>query len=331
MDLLRLPDQPLRLAFFGTPEIAEVVLSGLIEAKRDEIVLVVCQPDRPKGRGKKLEAPPTKRLAESHGIEVIQPTKMRDGSVARVLRERGIDLAVVTAFGRILPQDLLDAPRFGAWNVHASLLPRHRGASPINFAILEGDAETGITLMQMTAGLDEGPMLEKAATKIEPEDTTASLTRKLALLGRELLLAGIEKAKHSGLRPEPQDDAKATFAPLLKKEDGRLDFREPAAALERKIRAFHPWPGTFLILPDEQPLKVLAARAEPASSTAEPGTIVATARSLDIATADGVLAVLEVQPPGRNAQKSFEFLGGSGRSLKVGDHLMLAPPALIEN
>ncbi len=333
MELLRLPDRPLRIAFFGTPEIAETVLAGLIEAKRDEIVLVVCQPDRPRGRGKRIESPPTKRRAEAHQIPVLQPTKMRDGAVAKELRDREIDLAVVTAFGRILPQDLLDAPRYGAWNVHASLLPRHRGASPINFAILEGDTETGITLMQMTAGLDEGPMLEKAKLVISENDTTSSLTTRLAELGRGLLLEGIEKAKKHGLEPEIQDESLATFAPLIEKEDGRLDFRESAEALARRIRAFHPWPGTYTTLPDGQPLKVLAAKAlaaRPGNAVA-PGTILGLAKSLELATSDGVLALLEVQPPGRKPQKAFEFLGGAGRDLQLGDHLGGDLPTAIES
>lgn len=331
MNLAKLPDRPLRIAFFGTPEIAEIVLAGLLEAKTDSVVLVICQPDRPKGRGKKVEAPPTKQLAEARGVPVLQPTKMRDGAVSKLLREQEIDLAVVTAFGRILPQDILDAPRFGAWNVHASLLPRHRGASPINFAILEGDRETGVTLMQMTAGLDEGPMLLEAAIPIADDDTTHSLTLKLAELGRRVLLDGIAKAKQSGLGVEPQDEAKATFAPLIKKEDGRLDFSEPAERLARRVRAFHPWPGTFATLPDGQPLKVLAARALPGPADAPPGTIVGTGRTLDVATADGVLSLLEVQPPGKKPQKSFEFLGGAGRGLRQGDHLGGPVAEAIEN
>ncbi len=233
---MKLPDRPLRIAFFGTPEIAQTVLAGLLDAKKDEVVLVVCQPDRPKGRGRSVESPPTKQLAEARGVPVLQPTKMRDGAVAKVLEEREIDLAVVTAFGRILPKDLLEAPRFGAWNVHASLLPRHRGASPINFAILEGDPETGITLMQMTEGLDEGPMLAKAAIPIREDDTTHSLTQKLAELGRRLLLEGIEKAKKTGLEAEVQDEALATFAPLIKKEDGP----SPTAAVKKSALTICP-------------------------------------------------------------------------------------------
>lgn len=330
---MKLPDRPLRIAFFGTPEIAQTVLAGLLDAKKDEVVLVVCQPDRPKGRGRSVESPPTKQLAEARGVPVLQPTKMRDGAVAKVLEEREIDLAVVTAFGRILPKDLLEAPRFGAWNVHASLLPRHRGASPINFAILEGDPETGITLMQMTEGLDEGPMLAKAAIPIREDDTTHSLTQKLAELGRRLLLEGIEKAKKTGLEAEVQDEALATFAPLIKKEDGRLDFREPAEALARRVRAFHPWPGTFVSLPDGQPLKVLAACAlpEPDARPTAPGTILRTDRSLEVATGQGRLSLLEVQPPGRKPQRSFEFLGGAGRQLRPGDHLGAGPFGVIEN
>lgn len=318
---LKLPDRRLRLAFFGTPDFASAVLSALIEHGKDEVALVVCQPDKPQGRGQKLEAPPTKKVAEAAGLEVLQPVKMKDGAVAQKLRELKIDLGIVVAFGRILPEDVLGAPAFGHWNVHASLLPRHRGASPIQHAILCGDRETGVTLMQMTLGLDEGPMLKKSKTPIDPEENAGTLFERLSKLGAETLLSGLEEAKSVGLSVEKQDDAQATFAPLLKKEDGRLDFSRPAFELVRRVRAMNPWPGCFTHLPDGTVLKIIKARAhdEAGPPGLEPGVISAIdEKTLKIQTLAGQLALLEVQPAGKRAMSIADFLRGAGRELKAG-------------
>lgn len=324
MDVVKLPARPLRLAFFGTPEIARVVLKRLIGAKRDEVVLVVCQPDRPRGRGKKIEPPPVKEAAIERGIEVIQPLKLKDGAVAAKMRDLALDLAIVVAYGRILPKDVFQVPRHGTWNVHASLLPRHRGASPIQHAILAGDPETGVTLMQLSEGLDEGPMLLKQAIPLRGDETSGSLTAALAELGGEALLEGLTRAKDAGLPIEPQDPSLATFAPLLEKTEGEIDFTAPARAIERRVRALAPWPGTFVTGAGGQPIKISRARALPADgrgAAAEPGQVVATGGRLVVQTGEGLLEIVELQPPGKRSLPAADYLRGAGRHLRIGARL----------
>ncbi len=312
---LRLPDRPLRLAFFGTPELAATILRHLLDAEREEVVCVICQPDKPKGRKRQVEAPPVKQLAEARGIEVLQPTKMRDGSLARTLIERRLDLAVVAAYGRILTQDTLDAPSFGCWNVHASLLPRHRGASPIQHAILAGDAETGVDVMRMTAGLDEGAVLHRRRLPIGPELSAGRLSEQLAELGGAAIVEALRLARGEGLEVREQDHAAATWAPLIRKEDGHLDLRRPAAELARRVRAFDPWPGTFVQRPDG-PLRILRAEASPGDGV--PGRIERVDEALVLGTGDGLLVVREVQPPGKRPMPVGDFLRGAGRALSAG-------------
>jgi methionyl-tRNA formyltransferase len=311
----------LRIAFFGTPELARTVLAGVLEAAADDVVLVVCQPDRPRGRGLETEPPPVKALANERGLPVIQPEKLRDGALATRLKDERVDLALVAAYGRILPQDLLDAPRFGAWNVHASILPRHRGASPIQHAILAGDAETGVTLMQMTLGLDEGPMLLVRRTPIAPEETAASLSVRLAEIGARAAVEGVGRAKADGLPVEAQDDRGATFAPRLTKEQGRLDLARPAAELDRQVRALNPWPGTVLA-GVEPPLKIVRVRPHPDErAAAEPGTVLEAGPRLLLQTGAGAIEVLELQPPGKRPMAAGDYLRGAGRALTVGRRL----------
>jgi methionyl-tRNA formyltransferase len=317
METLRLPDRPLRLAFFGTPEIAATVLERLLDAGEDRVVLVVCQPDRPRGRGQKLEAPPVKALAEARGLPVRQPVKLRDGALAAELVAEAVDLAVVVAYGRILPRDLFEAPAHRTWNVHASLLPRHRGASPIQRAILAGDAETGVTLMLITEGLDEGAMLHRRVRPLDGTETAGSLTADLATLGADALLEGLRRAKTQGLEVVPQDDALATHAPLIEKAEGLLDLGQPAAALDRRIRGLSPWPSTFVPDASGAPLKILAARAVPGADGA-PGTVATLAPGLCLHTGEGWLELLELQPAGKRPMSAADFLRGSGRHLAVG-------------
>jgi methionyl-tRNA formyltransferase len=313
-----LPDQRLRLAFFGTPELAETILRGLLDAGEDEVALVVCQPDRPKGRGQKTEPPPVKALALARSIPVIQPEKMKDGAVAGKLREDKIDLGVVAAYGRILPQDLLDAPRFGCWNVHASILPRHRGASPIQHAILSGDRETGVSLMSMTAGLDEGPVLGAIArTPIGDTETAGELADRIAALGAQTLVDGIRAAKHGGLEATPQDPSGATYAGKIKKEDGLLHFDRPARDLELQVRGLSPWPSAYAPWIDGQPMKILRARAVPMAPKA-PGEILEAGPRLVLGTTDGGIEILELQPPGKRPMAAGDYLRGAGRGLKAG-------------
>jgi methionyl-tRNA formyltransferase len=326
-DWVHLPERALRLAFFGTPEIARTILERLLAAKTDEVVLVVCQPDRPKGRGKKVEHPPVKELALSRGLEVLQPERLKDGELAAKMRGAKLDLAIVVAYGRILPEDVFAAPAFGTWNVHASLLPKHRGASPIQHAILAGDSETGVTLMQMTAGLDEGPMLLQKRIALSGDETAGSLTEALAKLGAEALIEGLIRAKRDGLALTPQDPALATFAPLLEKANGEIHWHDPADAIARRVRAFSPWPGAFVLQRDGQPLRIVRARvfpppgsqiSPPATFDQSAGTVVIAGDTLQVGTAAGLLQILELQPPGKRPMSAPEFLRGAGRHLRVG-------------
>lgn len=313
-----LPDRRLRLAFFGTPEIARSILQALLDAGDDDVVLVVSQPDRPKGRGKQLEPTPTKQLAEARGIPVVQPEKMRDGVLTQRLLADRIDLAIVAAFGRILPADMLEAPPYGCWNVHASLLPRFRGASPIQHAILEGDAETGVTLMKMSLGLDEGPMLKVARLPLDARETTRTLTDKLAVLGGQVTVEGLREAKKAGLEVVIQDHAAHTLAPIIRKEAGKLDLDAPAVVLERRIRGLDPWPGTWITLDGGEVLKVLAASVGPSSPSARPGQVVQLGTTIDVQTGDGTLCLEIVQPAGKKPMPAADYLRGAGRALVRG-------------
>lgn len=317
--IAKLPDRRLRLAFLGTPEIAKVMLERLLDTNEDDVVLVLCQPDKPKGRGKVVEAPPVKALAEARGIEVLQPVKLKDGVIAERLAAEKLDLAIVVAYGRILPNAVFEAPAAGTWNVHASLLPKHRGASPINHAILAGEPETGVTLMQLSAGLDEGDMLYVQKIRIADDDTTGSLTEKLAKLGADALIDGIRAAKKTGLPITPQNSAEATFAPLLEKEHGKLDFTQPARELERRIRALSPWPGTFVSQRDGQPIKILRARvATDLPGVPAPGVVLQAGPRLVLQTREAALEILELQSPGKKPMSAADWLRGSGRHLQIG-------------
>lgn len=299
------------------------MLERVLQAGRDTVDLVVCQPDRPQGRGRKPSAPPVKRVAEARGIPVVQPVRLRDGQLAQQIRDASIDLGVVVAYGRILPKDLFEAPTFDTVNVHASILPRHRGAAPIQHALLAGDAETGVTLMKLTEGLDEGPMLYVRSTSIQDQDTTGSLFLRLGELGAESLLEGLARAKSEGLAVVEQDPSKASFSPPLTKQDGQLDLTGSAVELDRRCRAVHPWPGAYLVRPDG-PLKihraspVLSEHLSQAERSAPPGTILSISNGLRLACGEGALDVWELQPPGRKPMNTEDFLRGAGRNLRPG-------------
>ncbi|MEM9115567.1 MAG: methionyl-tRNA formyltransferase [Myxococcota bacterium] len=309
-----LPQRRLRLAFFGTPDIAATCLDALLEADEDDVALVVCQPDRPKGRGRARALPPVKERALQADLPVEQTRKLKDGVLAARLREQSIDLGVVVAYGRILPLDLFTAPRFETLNVHASLLPRHRGASPIQHAILEGDAETGVTLMKLSEGMDEGPMLLQRRLAIG-DMTGGQLFEAVAALGARTLVEGLAQAKEEGLEVRAQDDRAASYAGMLKKEDGQLDLSAPAEALARRIRAFDPWPGTVLAAPTGS-LKVWAAQAHPLPGPAQPGELLGPAF---IGCGEGALELLEVQPPGKRRMSIGDFLRGRGKDWTPGE------------
>lgn len=280
---------------------------------------VYCQPDRPKGRGKKMIPPPVKALALERGLPVEQPTKLKDGAVAAQLEADRIDLAVVVAYGRILPPAIFEAPSVDTWNVHASLLPQLRGASPIQHALVEGMASTGVTLMQLRAGLDEGPMLHKRSFPIEAHETAGQLTERLAELGAEALLEGLKLGRDGGLEVEEQDHDAATFAPLIDKKDGQLDFSRSAEALANRMRGFDPWPGTFVPTADG-PLKLFDGRAVGGDPSAQPGTVISLS-PLRIQTGDGALEIGRVQAPGRKPVPAEAFLRGAGRHVAIGTRL----------
>jgi methionyl-tRNA formyltransferase len=295
-----------RVVFMGTPEFA---VPGLRALHEHAIVAgVVTQPDRPAGRGRKLIESPVKRYAVSVGLPVIQPVRLREPDAMAQLAAWQPDVIVVAAFGQILKPALLDLPPHGCLNVHASLLPRWRGAAPISTAIAAGDAETGITLMQMDAGLDTGPILAKRAEPIRADDTTKTLTARLATLGAELLIAALPDYLAGALTPQPQDNTLATYAPQLKKEDGQLDFTRPAHELARRVRAFIPWPGAFARW-NGQPLKIL--RAEVVDARGEPGVVLATDAGPAIACGHGALLLQEVQPPGKRPMAAHAFARGA--------------------
>lgn len=297
----------IHIVFMGSPDFSVPVLRAL--AANYPIVGVVTQPDRPAGRGMTLTPPPVKVVANELGIPYIQPQKLREPEAFQQLKDWNPDLIVVAAFGQILRPELLELPRYGCINVHASLLPRHRGAAPIQAAILAGDAETGITIMKMDAGLDTGPLLSRRAIPIGPEDTGGSMFEKLAQLGSELLLETIPDYISGKIMPQPQPETGSTYAPMLKKEDGLLDFTRPAAELERKIRAFHPWPGAFLLL-DGAPFKIHHAHVVATRGT-EPGKRVVVAALPAVETTDGLIVFDELQPAGKKPMPGKAFLAGA--------------------
>lgn len=287
--------QALRLVFAGTPEFAAEHLKALLDTPH-QIVAVYTQPDRPAGRGQKLMPSPVKQLALQHGLPVLQPPTLRDPAAQEELRALAPDLMVVVAYGLILPQAVLDIPRLGCINSHASLLPRWRGAAPIQRAVQAGDAESGVTVMQMEAGLDTGPMLLKVTTPISAGDTGGSLHDRLAQLGPQAVVQAIEGLAAGTLQGEVQDDALATYAHKLNKDEARIDWSRPADELERLVRAFNPWPICHSTL-DGQPLKVLAA--EPAEGRGQPGQILdASKDGLTVACGKGALRLTRLQLPG---------------------------------
>ncbi|HEY0185589.1 MAG TPA: methionyl-tRNA formyltransferase [Rhodopila sp.] len=291
----------MRIAFMGSPDFAVPALRALHRAGH-EIAAVYCQPARPAGRGQLVRRCPVHLTADELGLPVRTPARLRTDLAAQAaFGALRLDAAVVAAYGLILPQPMLDAPQRGCLNIHASLLPRWRGAAPIQAAILAGDSETGITIMQMEAGLDTGPMLLREGVAIGPDTTTANLHDRLAEIGARLILNVLDKTP----RPVPQSDADATYAPKLSREDGRIDWTNSAESVDRRIRAFDPWPGTFTILAGT-PLKILAAK--PVHGSGHPGTVLDTA--LTIACGSGAIRLSSVQLPGRAPLDTDAFLRG---------------------
>ncbi|MFY8135588.1 MAG: methionyl-tRNA formyltransferase [Aquimonas sp.] len=300
--------KPLRLVFAGTPEFSVPPLQRLLSGP-DVLLAVYTQPDRPAGRGRQLQPSPVKQCALEGGIEVRQPLNFKDPDERARLAALEPDLMIVVAYGLILPQKVLDIPRFGCWNLHASLLPRWRGAAPIQRAIEAGDAETGVDLMQMERGLDTGPVLLERRTPIHADDTGGSLHDRLAEIGAELLVEGLARLRAgAALLPQPQPGQGVTYAHKLDKAEARLDFTQPARVLERRVRAFNPWPICECELGGER-LRVHAAQALDRHSTAAPGSVMAvSAAGIDIACAHGLLRLIRVQREGGRAQPVADYL-----------------------
>ena len=298
----------IRIVFMGSPEFALPALSAL--AGSYQVVGVITQPDRASGRGRELKAPPVKKLALELNIPILQPEKLRTPEAMEQLRAWAPDLIVVAAFGQILKKDVLELPRYGCINIHASLLPRWRGAAPINAAILHGDEETGVTVMLMDVGLDTGPMLGKRSIRIKADDTAGSVITSLSILGADLLLEILPDHLSGKLTAQPQPAEGATYAPMLKKEDGWLDFSRTGLELERRVRAMDPWPGAWLDWKGS-PLKVMRASVVSVDNSLESGSRLIVEGRPAVMSADGVLILDQVQPAGRKAMPGKSFLSGA--------------------
>jgi methionyl-tRNA formyltransferase len=297
----------LRVVFMGTPAFACPTLQRLID-RGEEVLAVVTQPDRPKGRGQKFLPPPVKELAERRGLPVLQPLKVRAPEFIDVMRELQPDLIVVVAFGQILPKALLEIPKHGCINVHASLLPRYRGAAPINYCIINGENETGVTTMLMDVGLDTGDMLVKKVTPIDPEEDTQALHDRLSVLGADSLDETLDLLRAGSLVPEKQNDSLTCYAPMLKKEDGRIDWHAEPQTIKNLVRGMNPWPGAFTCF-DDKFLKIYRVRT--GTGTGIPGTVLEAGKDgIEVACAGGSVILEEVQLEGKKRLPVREFLAG---------------------
>jgi len=308
----------MRIVFMGTPEFSVPSLEALL-ASEDEVVGVVTQPDRPKGRGHELAPPPVKIIAQQAGIPVLQPLKIRTPDFLDALAAWKPDLIAVTAFGRILHAPILNLPPMGCVNVHGSLLPKYRGAAPIQWAVINGETETGITTMLMDEGMDTGAMLLQESIPISPDDTAGTLAPRLASIGGRLLVETISRLKAGTIAPVAQDHTHATLAPLLKKEDGAIDWTAEARSIANRIRGLSPWPGAYTFYGQER-WNIWRAVAAQEPAEGRPGTLLAvTKQSLTVATGSGTLALLEIQAANSKRMSVAQFL--AGHRLSPGEQL----------
>ncbi len=299
-----------RVVFMGTPAFAVPSLEALIDAGHD-LVAVVTRPDKPRGRGREPAPCAVKAAAVARGVKVLEPVTLRDGSFTEILKAMAPDVVAVVAYGRILPQDVLDVPPFGCVNLHASLLPKYRGAAPINWAIINGDRVTGVSTMLMDAGLDTGPVLLEEMVEIGADDTAEDLAIRLSTVGARLLCRTMDLLLDGRLKPRPQDESGATIAPVLTKDDGRIDWTRGAEQIRNQIRGLYPWPGAFTRW-KKGLLKVHAARAASnAGQDATPGHVVgASEGAIDVACGRGVLSITELQPENKRRMSADEFIRG---------------------
>lgn len=296
----------LKTVYLGTPQFAVPTLEALVAAGH-EVLAVYTQPDRPKGRGQSLAASPVKQAAERMGLAVVQPERIRREEPTQALRQLAPDIMVIVGYGQIIPQYIIDIPRFGIINVHGSLLPKYRGAGPIQWALANGETVTGVTTMRIDAGLDTGDMLLKAETPIDPDENALELGERLSQLGAKLL---IETLQDPGMPGTPQDSILATHAPILTKQHGAIDWSWPATLIHNRTRGFYPWPGTSTVFRD-QPLRLWKTRVSPETSSAMAGRVLTTKGPLTIACGQGtVLELLEVQQEGRKRVSGIDFRNG---------------------
>ena len=305
----------MRVVFMGTPEFSVPSLEHLV-LNQYQVVAVYTQPDKPSGRGRSLVPPPVKRAAETLNLPVVQPAKLKEAGVVTQLADFHPDVIVVAAFGQILPQSLLDIPTYGCINIHPSLLPKYRGASPVAAAILAGDEFTGVSIMLMDQGLDSGPVLARAQIPISAQDTTGSLTAKLSLVAAQLLHEVLVHWLRGELTPQPQDETEATFSSMVSKDEGEIDWHLPAVEIWRRVRAFQPWPECYTRWQGKQ-LKIIEAVPLAEEGTLEAGRVVALSTAVELSeaafgvhTGDGILGVVKVQMEGKRAMSGAEFLRG---------------------
>ena len=308
-------NRPFRVVFMGTAAFAVPALEAL--CAREEVVLVVTRPDRPAGRGRRPSPSPVKEAAQRLGLAAADPERIRDPEAVSLLRGTGCDLIVVAAYGRILPAEVLEIPPRGCWNIHASLLPRHRGAAPVAAALMAGDRVTGITVFQMDAGMDTGPVLVQKETAVSEDDTAGTLTDRLARLGSEAVVEALDALRAGRLRPRPQDPRAATYAAPLTKEHGRIRWDQDARRLRDMVRAMDPWPGAYTTLRGET---IRIWRVRPSDRAGEPGRVLEARDRLVVGTGTGSVEVEELQLPGRRRVRAADFLRGN-RGLREGDLL----------